>query len=210
MTTQALLKARIADDILRADLSTQIGEAIGDAITHFQAERFYFNVTRTATFATVAGTSIYTSSEDADVPLFIEMDAVFVNDGSNERPLTWTSASDMQDLLGSGSSSGVPNRYSYFEESFRLYPVPDAVYTVRPIGLIEKAAPASDGEANNVWMVEAFELIRCRAKAYLAAHVLMDIEMASVMVPAEESALRKLRRQTGKKDSGGMIEATAF
>ena len=209
MTTQTLLKARIADDLIRTDLTTQIGEAITDAITHYQSERFYFNTVRTATFATTANISVYTSSEDADIPLFVEIDDVFVNDGSNERRMKWESPASMQDLLGT-TSSGVPRCYSYFEESFRVYPVPNAAYTVRPIGLIEKAAPASDGEANNVWMVEAFELIRCRAKAYLAAHVMMDIELAQVMTVAEDAALKRLRRQTAKKDYGGMIEATAF
>lgn len=211
MTTLTLLKARIADDIIRSDLTTQIGEAITDAITHYQATRFWFNVTRLATFTTVAAQSLYATADDADIPNFIEIDDVFLNDGSNERRLSWGSPAELQYLLDSSGSSGTPYAYSYFEQSFRLYPIPDAARTVRPIGLIQKAAPATDGEANNVWMLGgAFELIRCRAKAYLAAHVMMDLEMAQVMVAAEDSALRRLRRETMKKSDGGMIEATTF
>lgn len=210
MTTLALLKSRITDDLARNDLAAQIGQAITDAITHYQTERFFFSVTRLSTFTTLAAQSLYTVADDVDIPLFIEIDDVFVNDGSNERWMSWASASDMQDMLGSGSSSGVPRYYSYFEQSFRLYPVPGAGYVIRPIGLIEKAAPAADGDVGNVWMTKAFELIRCRAKAYLFAHVIGDLEMAQVMVAAEDAALRKLRRETSKKDYGGMIEATAF
>ena len=113
-------------------------------------------------------------------------------------------------MLDSSAASGQPYKYSYFEQSFRLYPIPDAVYTVRPIGVIEEAEPATDGEADNPWMVHAFELLRCRAKAYLCGHVTMDFELAQAMLAAEHSALQKLRRETAKKTGGGLIEATQF
>ncbi len=210
MTTKSLLITRIADDLARADLTSQIGNAIDDAITHYQVQRFFFNETRLATFVTVAAQSTYTSSDDADVPLFIELDAVMLNDGTNNRELEHISPAEIEWLLDSAASSGRPNRYSYYEESFRLYPVPDIVYTIRPIGLISKAGPATDDEAGNVWMTKAFELIRSRAKLLLAGHVIIDPELAGMMSVAEQQAYDKLRRQTSKKQSGGTIEATCF
>jgi hypothetical protein len=212
MTTLAILKARIEDDLNRSDIDTQIGEAITDAINFWKPTRFYFNETRSSTFATVASTSTYTTSEDADIPLFVKLDAVFLNDGTNNHELTWYPPEEMEYLLDSNASSTRPYAYTYFETSFRLYPVPDAVYTVRPIGLIEKAAPASDGEASNVWMTEAFELIRCRAKLYLITHLDIDDKMTQIQLlsAAEQSALSKLRRESTKRAGGGRIVGTDF
>lgn len=223
MSTLGTLKTRILDDFevprigrtgqevpsVRVNIN-QVGDAITDAIEHYKTTRFWFNETRTATFATVADQSIYTVSDDADIPLFVEIDVVFLNDGSNENELVYATPAEIQNLLDSSASSGEPSRWSYFESSFRLYPVPDAAYTVRPIGLIEKAAPSTDGEASNVWMVNAFELIRCRAKLYLAIHAQMDERTIRTMDAAERSAYRKLRGETTKKQSGGLIQATAF
>ena len=42
---------------------------------------------------------------------------------------------------------------------------PSVHYDIQFVGGIKTAAPASDAEAGNVWMTEAYELIRCRAKA---------------------------------------------
>ena len=210
MTTKTILKARIADDLARSDLTVQIGEAIDDAINHYKEKRFFWNETRLATFVTVAGTSTYTSSEDADIPLFVELDAVMLNDGTNTYNLRLVTPEEIEGLLDSSASSGRPYNYSYYEESFRLYPIPDAVYTVRPIGLIEKAGPATDGEANNVWMLNAFELIRCKAKGLLAQHVIIDTELAAIAYAAEQVAYQMLRRKSSKKQGGSGIEATSF
>lgn len=212
MTTLTLLKSRIADDLDRTDLTSQIANAISDAIEHYKNERFYFNETRSSTFATVSAQSRYTSSDDADIPLWFELDAVFINDGTRELQLEPYDVIQMEYLLGQSSpGTGVPYAYSYYDRSFWLYPVPDSSsYTVRPLGVIEKAEPASDAESNNVWMTEAFELIRCRAKLYLAGHVINDSDLASRMAVAEDMALRKLRRETGKRISTGRITPTAW
>src|SRR3990167_9238086 len=107
-------------------------------------------------------------------------------------------------------AENVPYAYAYYDRSFWLYPVPGAVYTVRPIGAIEMASPAADDTANNVWMVDAYELVRCRAKLYLAVHVLKDTELALTMKAAERDALSQLTSATGKRVSTGRLTATAF
>ena len=211
MTTKTVLKARIADDIARSDLTTQIGEAIDDAITHYKSRRFYFTETRSATFATVAAQSTYSSSDDADVPLFIKLDGVSLVDSSSlAHRLERYDPERIEFLLDSSAPSGRPYAYAYFDQSFRLYPIPDAVYTVRPFGHIERAGPATDGEASNVWMVNAFELIRCRAKAYLYTHVIRQMDKAALMQEAEGQALSALTTKTTKQTALGRIEASDF
>src|SRR3990167_9795750 len=149
MTTLASLKSVLADDLNRSDLSTQIGTAIESAIDHYRTTRFFFNETRGSTFATVASQSRYTSSDDADIPLWFQLDKVFVNDGTRERELSIYEPAEMEYLLGETSPpENVPYAYAYYDRSFWLYPVPGAVYTVRPIGAIEMASPAADDTAN--------------------------------------------------------------
>ena len=211
MTTLAVIKAQLADDCNRTDISTQIATAIESAIDHYRTTRLFFNETRGSTFATVASQSRYTSSDDADIPLWFQLDKVFVNDGTRERELSLYEPAEMEYLLGETSPpEGVPYAYAYYDRSFWLYPVPGAVYTVRPIGAIEMASPAADDTANNVWMVDAYELVRCRAKLYLAVHVLKDTELALTMKAAERDALSQLTSATGKRVSTGRLTATAF
>ena len=68
------MKTRIADEIARDDLTTQIGYAINDAISAYNNERFYFNETRDLTFYTVASQELYTSSDLADMPNILKID----------------------------------------------------------------------------------------------------------------------------------------
>lgn len=54
-------------------------------------------------------------------------------------------------------------------------------------------APASDGETGNAWMTTAEQLIRCRAKAELYAHVIQAPPKATVQFQLAEEALARLR-----------------
>lgn len=220
MTTLTLLKSRVADDLLRTDLTSQIANAISDAINYWQETRFFFTESRTATFATVAAQSAYTSADDADIPLVIDLDTVVINDGDTDLEMTLTDPVYIQLLLSNSVGSTVPSRYSYYQETFRLYPAPDAAYTVRLFGQFEIAEPATDSEANNVWMTKGFELIRATAKGLLAAHTLKDPGMQIAMFGAEGvpnqnhgmvgSAAQKLLRQSSKKNSTGYVTPTQF
>ena len=210
--TRGGLKAIIADDLARADLSTQIENAIEHAISERQEERFYFNETRTATFATVADQSTYTVTDDTDIPLFYELDGLTLMDSGGQRfdlgsPIDPV---EMHLLLNSSAATGQPSCYTYFEESFVFHPIPDAVYTITPIGHIKITAPAADDTENNKWMTEAFQLLRADAKAYLYAHVIRDTEEAGVMVDAAQGALAKLRSRTSRKRASGYIRPTMW
>lgn len=65
MTTLALLKAEIADDIDRTDLTSAVAAEITKAITYYQNFRFYFNETRDCVIATVADQRLY-ADEDVE------------------------------------------------------------------------------------------------------------------------------------------------
>ena len=216
MTTLSALKATIADDLARSDLTTQIAAAIESAIEHFRTTRFYFNETRAATFSTVSTQAVYSGSDDADIPLFFDIDDVFVVDSGQNYRLKKSDPQELEYLTDTAASSGRPYRWAWFEQSIRLYPVPDAVYTVRPVGAIEKASPASDATENNVWMTEAYELLRCRAKWYLYGHTIREMNEAAKfggldgMGGGVGAALYALRKKTNSQRGLGRITPTDF
>jgi len=206
------LKAKIADDLARSDISTQIEDAVATSIQFFQKKRFYFNETRTATFSTVAAQSFYSASDDADIPKFLKLDGVFVTDSGGEvSELTPTDAVSLQALLDANPSSGVPTDYAWFDQGFILYPVPDAAYTVTPMGHYELAAPASDNETGNAWMTDAFEMIRSHAKAYLYTHVIKNApDKRAEMIDAAAGGKNSLADATNRRKATGQIARTQF
>ena len=212
MSTLATLKSTIADDLARSDLTTQIAAAITQAIDYYKEERLFWMDTRAETFATVAAQEAYDVDDDSAIPLFIKVDAMFLedSDGISYGPLERLDPKVMERLLDDSAASGRPDSWSYYNDTFYFHPIPDAAYTVRPMGQIEVAAPASDVETANPWMTKSFELLRCAAKGYLFLHVIKAPEQAGAMVLAAGRELDKLRRDTSKRTADGRITATSF
>lgn len=211
MTTLGTMKAEIADDLGRSNLTAQIASAIASAIDHYKSRRFWFNSVRSATFVTVAAQSTYSVSDDADIPLMAKVDRVTLTDsGGIIYNLDRIDPGEMEDLLDASASSGRPESWTWIEDTFRFHPIPDAVYTIRLTGVYEKAAPASDDEANNVWMTKAYELIRSRAKVYLYGHVIHAPDKAMTAGQAEVAALAALDERTSLRTADGRITPTVF
>lgn len=210
MTTLATLKAEIADDITRSDLTDAIAAAITAAIKYFQTKRFYFNETRDLTFSTVIGQSRYATVDDADIPKFITLDGVFATINGQNRQLRPMRVQEFEVLNDNSASTGEPYSYCYYNIGFGLYPIPGAVYTIRPIGHVLIDAPADDTEAGNAWMTEAYQLIRRRAAADVLLTKVRDFEFAQAMAMAADTEFSRLEADTSKRIATGQIQATSF
>lgn len=218
MTTLALLKARIWDDLFKQDDldpskpdSPQIGQAIDDAIRHYQRKRFYFNERRDLTFATLPGQVWYGVGDDADIPAFVRLDGLFLQrPGGQLTELRQVENNEFEYLTDGTSSKGEPLFYTYFGRQLGVYPIPGDTYTVRMMGHVLVPGPAADDEEDNVWMTEAFELIRCKAKKQLFGHVKQDPQMASVYDTMEREALAALRSETTRRVMYDGFEKTQF
>lgn len=212
MTTLSILKGVIADDLARPDLTSQIAAAITQAISFYQEEHLFWMESRSNTFNTVATQSAYTSSDSADIPNWIKITDLFIEDSDGQRygPLCRLDQWEMEQLLDDGASSGRPDSWSLYDDTMYFHPIPDAVYTVRPMGQLLVAEPSSDSEPNNPWMGKGFELVRCAAKGYVFLHTMKDPDQASIMALAAERELGKLRRDTSKRTATGVIRPTAF
>ncbi len=207
MTTRALLRDRIVHDLERSDLVQQVNEAIGDAIDFHQAERFYFNEARSVTFATVAAQREYTSTAIAGL---IKLDEVLATVSGAARILRSMDPVVMELHHDTGISTGPPTSWSYYNQGISLYPLPDDAYTVRLLGHLKIAAPATDEEEGNPWMTEAFELIRASAKVFMAAHFFPDGDLGQRAAAMEGRALDKLRRETSRRLGRGRLVPTCW
>jgi hypothetical protein len=212
VTTLAIMKARVADELARTDLTSQIAYAITDAIAAYTGERWFFNESRTTvSFSTVDGQEFYTSSDDADIANIRKMDYAVLYVGDDVRKLEYNSPETMEYLSANGTQEGTPWSYGWYDNKIRFYPVPDAVYTVRIAAHVKVAAPASDSEASNPWMTDAERLIRSRAKLELALHVLRDDALAATMAEAVKEAWSDLKSTTNMLFAGdGRIRAMEF
>lgn len=205
MATLGTMKTRIADEIARTDLTSQIAAAILSSIQFYDKRRFWFNETE-ATFNTVAGTDAYTTSTATFLATLIEDDSMTITVNGSKEPLRKISFAEMQRFRIDTVQSGPPTHYAYYRNRLYLHPVPDAVYAIIVFHTAALGIPAADGDSN-AWTTEAEELIRIRAKADLFENVIREFGEADRLRGREQEALRSLIEFTNKRTSTGFVVA---
>src|SRR5260221_3646459 len=179
MTTYLDMQSRLADELSRSDLTSQIKLAILSAIQTYRGKRFYWNELRSDTFNTVAAQEFYTSSDLADIPNLPDIDSILFNQSSSFRyPLTKRTWAWMeQNSINPNAVTGFSTDYCWYGGQLRLYPIPNGVYSCRISGTIRLTPdPLSADADTNAWMTDGEELIRQRAKADLNINVIRDPE----------------------------------
>jgi hypothetical protein len=214
MTTRTALKAEIMDDMHRSSVAdgTRVLAAISTAIKFYQPKRFFFNESRSVTFNTVASTDTYAFGTGLAITTeFYKIDGVWITISSSDiRELTQVHPEELEADANEITDTGEPSEWAFINKSLRLWRNPDDIYSVRIMGHVKLAEPATDGEANNAWMTEAYELIRCRAKYSLALHVWKDLELAGRMKAGMADALSSLNDATVDKFRTGFVTPTDF
>lgn len=211
MTTLGTMIAEIESDTERSD-STAITAKIEAAIRHYQPRRFFFNESRSITFNTVASTDTYRFGTGLEITTeFYRIDSAWITIAADDvRALERRNYADLEGTADNNTDEGEPSDYAYVNEAIRLWRNPDAIYEVRLTGHIKIAAPGSAVVTGNAWMVEAYDLIMCRAKAELYAHRWEDPGNAQLMRVAEMDALNRLKSATDDRVETGYLEATEF
>jgi hypothetical protein len=219
MTTYVIMQNRISDEAASVSAAssslyeTQIQRSILSAVAHYARERFYFN-TKTNTFSTVADQEYYSSSDFSDLANLVEIHGMTVTHGSTKLPLKSMDFQPINDGQ-SGSVKGLPRYYAYYKQNLRLYPIPDAVYTMT-VAYLYKLTALSASSDSNAWTTDAEELIRNRAKADLRCNVMKvddaigeRRELGRAGKPFysydEESAYRALKRETRLRMNNGIL-----
>lgn len=203
MGTLTLLKSRVASDLARGDLtssSDEVAYAISDAVAEYKGKRFAFNQARD-TFDTTAGTEFYTSTT---IPTDIgEVDALTISVSGRRYKLDKWAFAYHEQMSNMVTSRGQPTAWSWYAEQIRLYPIPDATYTVTISYLQRIDLQALDAESS-VWTTQAENLIRACAEKILYRDVIRDASMFAAAQSAERDAYRRLMREAQQLDTGSL------
>lgn len=210
MTTLLDLQAAIATDLTRPDLTSQIASAVNSAIKFYERKRFWFNVTRSLTFNTVIGQSAYTASDLPQIPLIVRIEKLFLVQAPGQiYALDRYEPDDFEWLTGSSAGGGKPTAFTYVDQQILLWPVPTAVYTLRP-HMHYKFAPLVNPTDTNSWCTDAEELIRTHAKLLLYTDVLEDSEGMQRMQAKIQPLKDVLDYETSARTATGRIHGTNF
>lgn len=210
MGTYLDLQNRIASDLTRDDLSSQIKSAILDAVKHYETSRFYFNTTRSMTFPTVVGQVAYTAAALAQIPNIIRIDDLFLRDSVSIYPLDRYEPDEFEVIAGNPlTGSGRPVAFTYVDSQILLWPTPLAVYTIRPHMHYRLTALSADGDTN-AWTNDAEQLIRAHSKLLLYTNVLEDADGAGRMQGQLQAYMDRLNYETSARSATGRIRGTDF
>lgn len=198
------LKARVASELNRTDLTSAIASAITTAITYYRSFRFEFNELQ-ASFNTVASQEAYTTG-DTGYPTDIgEIDTLRITVSGNRYLLEPITFAEQQSLSTATTLIGRPTRYAFYTQKLFLHPIPDAVYAVLMSYQQRKAAPANDADTSTVWTNQAEPLIRARAQKMICRDVTNNPEGFLRYQNAEQEALEVLKRESLQlQDNGGI------
>lgn len=208
MSDYGTMQSRIADELARSDLTTQIQRSIQSAIKFYERRRFYFNEAIT-TFSTVAAQEYYGTADNAEIPNIIEIDTLKLTANGSSYLLDPQDWQYIDEVSNSATASGDPTDYCYYRQEIRLYPIPDAVRTVTMSFVKRLPALPANGDTN-AWMTDAEELIRIHAKRDLFVHVIRDFDEAAAMAEIEPEVLSVLDGETTKRISPGRLRPTLF
>jgi hypothetical protein len=200
--------ARIADELIRSDLSSQINLEILSAIQHYERQRFWFNETR-QNLTAVSGTA--TISPPSDLLEVIRLDILT----TQNHPIEVIKESWRQfEAIGGADTaltSGFPTRYAFFGNQFWLFPIPDSAYTL-PLSYVKQMATLSLSGDTNAWMTDGEQLIRARARQAVKINYLGDPAAMQMIDPAEgylspieRAAHKSLLRESAKRLSRGRL-----
>lgn len=209
MSTYLDLQTRIADEIVRSDLTTQIRSTILTAISEFDTERWYFNET-SFNVSMISGTRDYSSTNITNT---FQIDAVKMTIATGTVYLLQEKPFWFIESITSGSTpvdSGQPVFYAYFNQTLSFFPIPDSsTYVAKVIGA-ESLTPLSADADTNAWTNDAESLIRARAKYHLYKHVIKDDQQADAQNDTVSMLYSTMRNRTTDRASTGKIRSTRF
>ena len=209
MTTRGDMKTELTTDLGTSAFSGSYDAFINRAIADHQVRR-WFQETRSKTFSTVADQNVYSVDDDADIGLIIQLDQLFLEKSNEDIELDVMTIRDWEILADGAASSGEPYEYAYYEKKIHLYRTPDQAYTMRMHGIFRTAAPASDAEADNPWMTEAFDLIKAEVVRRIALHRMKDRELVSMAVGEITVQKARLTKEYEMKHATRRLKPTVF
>lgn len=215
--TYGTMQTRVAYEVLGSPTTSDVQQAILDAINQYEAETFYFNDMRTfgavtgssSDLQTVAGKEFYS---DVDLPVLVNMPHIrdiLVLAFNNRYPLNERTQQWIDEQSLSTSWQGLPTDFCWVGGSLRLYPVPNGTYPLILTGTIRFPGLVNLTDYN-CWTNRAEWLIRSEAKRLLFKNIIRDADQAAAMEleifgdprTGRQGALAQLRRESMRKAGG--------
>lgn len=205
MATWATQLTRIATEMTRNDLTSSgalystLQAHYQDAVEEYARRKFWFNsilatASTAASTATVAVPATVRIVERVTIPAYYrELRAV-----------------QQFDLPDDTTVESLPEYYAFYgatdNDYLRLWPVPDAVYTLNVYGVAYIAAPTATSD-DTIWTNAAAPLIRARTKKTLFRDVFRDPEGAALAANEEGEALASLLAESRRRDRSRLVIA---
>jgi hypothetical protein len=215
--TYIQLQQRVQNEVLGSPTTTDVQNAIQDAILEYERESFDFNQMRffgdvtgsSSDLVTVAGKEFYSN---VDLPVLVNyphISKILVLAFANRYPLIQRTPQWIDDQSISTSWQGLPSDWCWQAGSIRLYPVPNGGYPLILDATI-RFAPMVANTDYSVWSNRAEALIRTEAKRLLFKNITRDADQAQAMEldlmgdprTGRQGALAMLRRETTRRAGG--------
>lgn len=193
------LKAAIADDLNRDDLTAVIADFLADRIRYYERD-FFFASNQTVTFTTIVGQAAYPFPDSVVNPRLVRM--LYY---SNWQLLSEVSYSDILAYdTNVPSTQSPPSCWAPFGLLIRLYPVPDGVYPIELTGAGKLPIPPNDS-VSNWWTTDGAMLLRYATSAQIRAIRLRDPDGAQVDLIAADRERINLLGETVDRDGRGIF-----
>jgi hypothetical protein len=93
----------------------------------------------------------------------------------------------------------------------RLYPIPAAeIYTIRLQVGPYRLDPLTDQSQSNAWTMEAFDMIKARAKYVIYKDIIKDASLAAEALNDFNDQESALKAETSSRNGRGRIIGTCF
>lgn len=201
MSTYGDMQSRIADDLNRSDLGSQISQQIKKAIVHYGRIPFWFNEARTTLTASSSASFLTVPSDYLDtVELYIKVS------GYPIRMLPKT----LDEVVGNRPSSGSqPGAYCYFGDRLELDFEVNQQYEF-PLWYVKELATLSASADTSLWTTQGEDLIVFRAEKMLYSQVLKDQASAQRSHELEKEAKKSLLRFRDQKIGTGQAKPWGY
>lgn len=217
MTTFLDVRNRVADQLSRSDLSTQIDREIQLAITRYNRRVTWLHEVRAVTLTSVAAQAWYATVDVSTGAGPQDVAGRTVVDVSDIQAVRYMRTADYDDLkqvhysdferfFDTTGSGGRTTYFTLYAGQIGLWPVPSAV-GVFTLSVVCKPVVPSSATDTSVWFDQAQELIENAAAGAICRKFLSDGERAQAFKVFEDAAWDELLAESNKKAATGRIRS---
>lgn len=220
MSDLGTMVAEIRSEIRRTNFDNAIKIGICAAVQEHRAKRLSFNE-KSFTFITVADQETYGVADSSYLGRVARFDSIKVTS-----PETVLNARDIDFIRDQISDlTGTPSDYAYYENNLYLNPVPNAVFTIDVLAVLELLDTAQSTanqimsrsnilslptDYTNAWFTDGYEIIKAWAKGYVNFHNLRNSDEGNVMGALNKTFLQTQEDQLNSRGGSGFVTPTRF